>query len=120
MTEKTGQKPQNNSLEGEFSGPTNFIYANALRMYGTGAEVFIEFGRSAPVPPGKPPQAIGEIGVVMSIKTANDLIVQLQTTVLQQLKAMQDQVKSIEAQAQKAVETEKKDNANKNAPGTQA
>lgn len=57
MTEKTGQKVPNNSLEGEFICPTDFIYANALRMYGGGAKVFIEFGRSAPVRPGKAPQA---------------------------------------------------------------
>lgn len=108
MTEKTKSESPNEPIEGEFIGPKNFVYTNAHRMYGTGAEVFVEFGRSTPVAPGERPRAIGEIGVVMSIQTANNLIGKLQTTIMQQLSFMQEQTKRLEEQAQQMAEVAQK------------
>jgi len=86
------------TLQQVFIAPDRFVYANALRLYGTGPEIFIEFGRSRLVAPGEAPEALGEIGVVISLQTANHLIAQIQATLIKQVELINQQNEAIQAQ----------------------
>lgn len=88
-----------------FIAPERFVYANALRLYGTGPEIFIEFGRSRLVAPGEPQEAAGEIGVVISLQTANHLIAQLQATLIKQVELLRIQNETIQSQLKAAQPT---------------
>lgn len=87
-----------------FISPDKFVYANALRLYGSGPEVFIEFGRSLLPEPGGPPTAKGEIGVVLSLQTAGSLMTQIQQTVAAQVVALQRQNEALQKQIGDAIQ----------------
>ena len=93
--EKTGSAPI--EQQQVFIAPEKFVYANALRLYGTGPEVFIEFGRSILPTLGQPQTAKGEIGVILSLQAAGSLVGQLQQTLAAQLAFLQDQTEKLNA-----------------------
>lgn len=92
-----------------FIPPDRFVYANALRLYGSGPEVFIEFGRSLLPELGAPPTAKGEIGVVLSLQTAGSLMTQIQQTVAAQVAALQRQNEALQKQIGEAIQARNAD-----------
>ncbi len=79
------QQPQTQlTKEPDFIEPQQYVYSNAYRIYGTGADITIEFGRSKLLRKGENPTIIGEAGVVMTLSNAERLVDQLQETIMRQ------------------------------------
>ncbi len=80
------QPPAQMAQEPDFVEPQHYVYSNAYRIYGSGVDVTIEFGRTKPMRAGQNPTIHGEVGVIMNLSAAQQLLAQLAETIERQKK----------------------------------
>ena len=83
--------------------PERFYFCNAFKMYGSGGEVFVELGRIVPGEGEEPNIIKGEVGIILSLPAAAQLVAQLQVAINTQMNSLNEKVKMLK-QGQEADE----------------
>jgi hypothetical protein len=78
------ETPTKLNVEPNFVEPDRYIYANSYRIFGTGQDVTVEFGRTKLQRAGETPTMVGEVGVIMTLAGAERLLLQLAETISRQ------------------------------------